>query len=175
MGASPIPDARTRFGYADVKPLTDRFLAGLRKQMGNRLVGVALYGSVARGEGRSDSDIDLLVVHRGSRVAALDAVGATKWELCQDSETTALRNRGVPADLASAVFSESRFADTPWLLLDVSHHGIILLDPGKILSRKLAALRARLAELGSRRIELPNGDWYWDIKPDMRAGEIVHL
>lgn len=162
-------------GYPDVKPLTDRFVEVLQRGMGDALVGVALYGSVARGEARADSDVDLLVVHRGRRVTALDAVRTARWEFHENLVTAGLRDRGIPVDLASAVFSESRFADTPWLLLDVSHHGIVLFDPREVLSRKLAALRVRLAELGSRRIELSNGDWYWDIKPDMVPGEIVHL
>ena len=41
--------------------------------------------------------------------------------------------------------------------------------------RKLAALRRRLAELGSRRIELADGSWYWDLKPDLRPGEMIEL
>ncbi len=162
-------------GYAEVTPLTDPFVETLRTGMGDALVGVALYGSVARGEARPESDIDLLVVHLGGRVAALDAVRAVRQALYADPVTERLCERGVPVDLSYILFSESQFADTRWLLLDVSHHGIILFDPRGVLSRKLAALRARLEELGSRRIELPNGDWYWDIKPDMRPGEIVHL
>lgn len=162
-------------GYPDVRPLTDCFVDALRSGLDDRLVGVALYGSVARGEARPDSDVDLLVVHRGGRVAALDAVHAAKRVLWADPATEELRAGGAPVDVSGIVFSESRFEDTPWLLLDVSHHGVILFDPHEVVSRKLEALRTRLAELGSRRIELPNGDWYWDIKPDMRPGEIVHL
>ena len=41
--------------------------------------------------------------------------------------------------------SEAALVDTPWLLLDVSHHGIILFDPRQVLHAKLAALRRRLA------------------------------
>ncbi|MCY3746574.1 MAG: nucleotidyltransferase domain-containing protein, partial [Acidobacteria bacterium] len=69
----------TGFGPPDVKPLTDRFVETLRNSMGDRLLGVTLYGSVARGEARPDSDVDLLVVHRGGRVAALDAVREARW------------------------------------------------------------------------------------------------
>lgn len=162
-------------GYPDVKPLTDRFLAGLQAEMGDRLVGVALYGSVARGEAGPEADVDLLVVHLGERVPALYAVQAARSALDGDPVTETLRQRGAPALVSCAVFSDSQFAHTPWLLLDIQHHGIILFDPRVVLHRKLAALRARLEELGSRRIELPNGDWYWDIKPDMRPGEIVNL
>lgn len=51
----------------------------------------------------------------------------------------------------------------------------MLHDPDGILARELEAIRQRLRELGSRRIELPDGSWYWDLKPDWRPGEIVEL
>ncbi len=65
------------------------------------------------------------------------------------------------------------FADTPSLLIEISHHGILLFDPKGVVAAKPEALRACLRELGSKRIELPDGKWYWDLKPDMRPGEIV--
>ncbi|MBI3090491.1 MAG: nucleotidyltransferase domain-containing protein [Candidatus Tectomicrobia bacterium] len=37
---------------------------GLERLFGNQLVSVTLYGSFARGEGREDSDIDILCVLR---------------------------------------------------------------------------------------------------------------
>ena len=43
------------------------------------------------------------------------------------------------------------------------------------LARKLASLRLRLRELGSRRVELADGSWYWDLKPDVRPGEVIAL
>lgn len=52
---------------------------------------------------------------------------------------------------------------------------VILFDPRGVLRRKLQSIRSRLRELGSRRIELADGSWYWDLKPDMRPGEIVTL
>ena len=86
-----------------------------------------------------------------------------------------LTAQGIPAAPVAVYRSEEELADTPWLLLDVTHHGIILFDPRGVLHRKLQRLRSRLRELRSRRIELPDGSWYWDIKPDMRPGEIVTL
>ena len=86
-----------------------------------------------------------------------------------------LRARGVPTNPMPVFRTEAALVDTPWLLLDISHHGIILFDPCQVLHAKLAALRRRLAELGSRRIELADGSWYWDLKPDLRPGEMIEL
>ena len=111
------------FGHPDVKPLTDRFVETLRNSMGDRLVGVTLYGSVARGEARPNSDVDLIVVHRGSRTAAFDAAIASERALEGDGAIQRLRENGVPTYFSFAVFSESRFADTPWLLGHRAGHG----------------------------------------------------
>jgi len=63
----------------------------------------------------------------------------------------------------------------PWILLDIVHHGVILYDPESVLVRELDAVRRRMAELGSKRVELPDGSWYWDLKPSWRPGEVVDL
>nr|HID13671.1 hypothetical protein [Anaerolineae bacterium] len=72
-------------------------------------------------------------------------------------------------------FNEAELADTPWLLLDIQDHGIILYDPHAILQRKFESLRRRLRELGSRKVVLEDGSWYWDLKPDWKPGEVIEL
>lgn len=42
----------------------DRYAAAARARFGERLVALSLFGSRARGEGRDDSDLDVLVVVR---------------------------------------------------------------------------------------------------------------
>jgi hypothetical protein len=59
-----------------------------------------------------------------------------------------------------------QLAAHPWILLDIAHHGIIPYDRESVLARELDAIRRRLLELGSRRVELPDGSWYWQLKPD---------
>ena len=46
------------------RALADRVVAELRAAIGDDLVAVALFGSVARGQARPDSDLDLYVVTR---------------------------------------------------------------------------------------------------------------
>ena len=53
-------------GYPDLKPLLDVYLAEVRDRLGTDVSAVALYGSVARGQARAASDIDLFVVHAAS-------------------------------------------------------------------------------------------------------------
>ena len=162
-------------GYPDLKPLLDVYMAEVRDRLGADVSAVALYGSVARGQAHAASDIDLFVVHRGERAAVFEVFLEVALRLRDHPLVAELQARDAPTEPYPVFRSEEELADTPWLLLDVCDHGIILFDPREVLARKLASLSARLRELGSRRIELADGSWYWDLKPDMRPGEVIAL
>ena len=162
-------------GYPELKPLLDVYLAEVRDRLGTDVSAVALYGSVARGQAHAASDIDLFVVHRGERAAVFEVFLEVALQLRDHPLVAALQARDIPTEPYPVFRSEEELADTPWLLLDVCDHGIILFDTREVLARKLASLRLRLHELGSRRIELADGSWYWDLKPDLRPGEVIAL
>jgi hypothetical protein len=50
----------------------------------------------------------------------------------------------------------------------------LLYDPEGFLAGYLDRLRARLRQLGARRIRRDNA-WYWELKPDLAPGEIFTL
>ena len=166
---------RRGHGYPELKPLLDLYLGRVRDRLGESLSAVALYGSVARGQAQAASDVDLFVVHRGPRAAVFDAFLHVALQLREHPLVCELQARKVPTEPYAVFRTETELADTPWLLLDICDHGIILFDPRRVLARKLAGLRLRLRELGSRRVELADGSWYWDLKPDMRPGEVIAL
>jgi hypothetical protein len=137
-------------------------------------VAIALFGSVARGQARSDSDLDLYVVtHRPSLG---DSRLQRMWGCIDASpEYQALVSAGYQPTPSPVPHTMEELARHPWILLDIAHHGVILYDPESPLERELDAVRRRMAELGSKRIELPDGSGYWDLKPDWRPGEVVDL
>jgi hypothetical protein len=61
------------------------------------------------------------------------------------------------------------------LYLDIVEDGILVVDRDGFFAGVLAGLRARMRELGSRRVHLPDGSWDWDLKPDYRWGDVVEL
>jgi len=165
-----------RLGYDDVRPLLDRLLAMLRTRLGERLLAVALYGSLAREQARLTSDMDLLIVYRGDRMAVFDQfMEMLLDDLEHTREWMELRREGLKPDPYPVFFNEAELADTPWLLLDIQDHGIILYDPHAILQHRFESLRRRLKELGSRKVVLEDGSWYWDLKPDWKPGEVIEL
>ena len=60
------------------------------------------------------------------------------------------------------------------LFLDMIDDGRILYDPSGFWKRYMAAFQARLRRLGARRI-YKGEKWYWDLKPDYKAGEIFEI
>ena len=139
--------------------------------LGPRLHSIVLFGSVARGTSTARSDVDLLVVAAGfprslaerrrpllaawSRARARHALPAVDWNLVTKTP------------------EESRFHSP--LYLDLVEDGILLVDRGAFFQTVLDGMRTRMRELGSRRVFLADGSWYWDLKPDYRFGEVVEI
>ena len=57
---------------------------------------------------------------------------------------------------------------------DMVAEGEILMDDGT-LRNKFDSLRERLRELGSRKVSLPDGTYYWLLRPGLRFGDVIEL
>lgn len=53
--------------------------------------------------------------------------------------------------------------------------GLLILDRDGFFAAVLSGMRERMRTLGSRRVDLADGSWYWDLKPDFRFGEVVEI
>jgi len=156
------------------RSLANRVVAEYRTALGDELVAIALFGSVARGQARPDSDLDLYVVTR--RPSLGDPRLRPMWGRIDASpEYQSLAIAGYRPMVSPVAHTVDDLRRHPWILLDITHHGIILHDPDSVLEQELNAVQRRMAELGSKRVELPDGSWYWDLKPDWRPGEVIEL
>ncbi|MDI7270064.1 MAG: nucleotidyltransferase domain-containing protein [Myxococcota bacterium] len=144
--------------------LVERALAVAREAFGSELRSLALFGSHARGEATGASDIDLAVVVGELADDPYARVAGAKLALRVEE----------PPFLSFVIWRSAELAGHPWLLLDVATDGIVLLDDGG-LERELQDVRARLRAYGSRRVRLPDGTWYWDLKPDWKPGDVVQV
>jgi hypothetical protein len=156
-------------------PFIEAVARALRSVYGPYLVSLALFGSVARRTARPDSDLDLFVVidglprGRGARLATFEAV-----EAALAPEVDALADTGTAVELSPVLRTPDDLRTATPLMLDLTEDAVILEDRGGVLAAALADLRARLRRLGSRRI-WRGTRWYWDLKPDYKRGEIIHL
>ncbi|MBI4264920.1 MAG: nucleotidyltransferase domain-containing protein [Acidobacteria bacterium] len=139
--------------------------------LGPRLVSLVLFGSVARGTADASSDIDLLIVAGGfpKSLAERRRPLLTEWRRVRVV-------RGVDEvewNLVTKTPDEARYHSP--LYLDMVEDAILLFDRDGFFARVLDAMRARMRALGSRRVFLADGSWYWDLKPDFRFGEVVEI
>lgn len=142
-----------------------------RETLAKRLVSLVLFGSLARGDAGEQSDIDLLVIAEGlpSSLADRRRPLVEEWRRVQEA-------RDLPSvewNLVVKTPAEARFHSP--LFLDIVLDGILLVDRDGFFEAVLQEMRARMRELGSRRVFLSDGTWYWDLKPDFRFGEVVEL
>ncbi len=145
------------------KLLAQKFVEALKREMGQRLLAVALFGSVARGQATERSDIDLLVVVNEKPSNALQECLLVRRQV----EPYPLRR------ISPIVTTPEMLRQNFLILLDILDHGIILHDPEGVLGDLLSRLKRRLEEWGSKKVQLPDGSWYWQLKPDRKLGETL--
>ncbi len=147
----------------------------LEAHLRGRLVSVVLFGSVARGEARPDSDLDLLIVGedfpagRFARLRLLEPADAAF-----EPELERLRAQGIHTRLARVIKTRAEAERIVPLYLDMVEDARLLYDRDAFFAGVLARLRRRLAELGAERRTLGRVR-YWVLKPDLAPGEVVEL
>ena len=147
----------------------------LQERLRERLVAVALFGSVARGTANEHSDIDLFVVIRDLPPGAFrrrEVVGPVRDALLPELEK--LWQEGIYADFVEVLRTPEEAGRFHFLYLDMVDEAVLLYDQDHFLTDRLARVRARLEELGATRRAVGKMT-YWDLKPDFVPGEVITL
>ena len=94
----------------DYQLLLDRLLKLMREQMGERLLAVCLYGSLARGQVHRGSDVDLFIVIQGEREETGKIWVAAHQALVATPEYEALVQQGIWPDLSPFIVTQAFLA-----------------------------------------------------------------
>lgn len=157
------------------RSLLGKLLNALLAHFGDNLVTLVVYGSVARGSARQDSDIDLLIVANAlprSRMERQDIF--LKVEKNLEPEINDLWEKGFYIDFSPIILSAEEARRIRPIYLDMVEDAVIIYDRDDFFRRVLNRLKRRLEELGARRVWVGNR-WYWILKPDIRFGEVVEI
>lgn len=143
----------------------------------DRLVSVMLFGSIARGNWDRDSDIDVLVVVEGwgdkPIWVRLQELRMIKRDLENTLEFKRALNAGFWPIIQNYPLSLEEAGRFHRVYLDAIIDGIILYDKNDFLKGVLDRFREKIESFGSVRITLPNGRFYWVLKGDIAAGEVI--
>jgi hypothetical protein len=148
------------------------------KLYGDNLVSIAVFGSVARGNPKPGSDIDVLLVLRNAPLTANQRMmGLTRinLELQTKDSWKKLDAAGRSGLIAECVFTVDEIKKHPPILLDIIEDGVIIMDRDSLLKKVLSNLRRKLNKLGAKKVKLDDGTWFWVLKPDIKFGESVKI
>ncbi len=142
---------------------------------GTRLVSLLVFGSYARGEPRSDSDLDLLIVLRSGRWSRLsertEEFVAHVEQPC-DEDLQKLFEDGILMELSPFILTREEAQGFLPLYLDMASHCLIIRDHKGFMEGVLEKVRLKMAQWGSERINV-SGHWLWEIRPGMQWNEVL--
>jgi len=156
--------------------VVSRLLDALLSLYGDNLVSLVVYGSVARGCARRDSDLDLLVIFEDLPRGIFERVRL--FERAEDliqPLLDGLMDSGYAVALSPVIKTRIEAARFSPIYLDMTEDVVIVYDKGGFFEGVLTRLINRLRELGARRVWVNDKSWYWVLKGDYKFGEVIEI
>ena len=125
----------------------------LERLLGDELLGLALFGSWARGEAREDSDVDVLVVLKSLK-------GVEARALVYKVVAERVKRAVTLVDARADELFKEELELTP-LLLNILVDGVVVYDRTGRLEELAAKARRLVEEMGLVKYRTPNGKYGW--------------
>ena len=155
--------------------LLNNMLKIMKEEFKDDLISVVVYGSVARGDNRNDSDVDLLIIMKNlPKDSMLKRIRLFETKVEDKLNLDEYWKMGYYISLSPVLKTPEEAEKFSPLYLDMVYDAVILYDRNYFFTRILQKLRDRLKELGAERVKMGK-KWYWVLKKDSRFGETVEL
>ena len=141
----------------------------------DKLVSLVIFGSVAAGQARAESDVDLLIIAEDLPERYSDRLRLWR-EIVAGLEYERLRlwrEKKLYPLIDPILLTPSEAERIQPFYLDLLEYAVIVYDRDGFMQRVLEGLRAKLKILGAIKVELPDKSWYWVIKPSAGFGEAI--
>lgn len=162
-------------GYSDYKDFLEKFREELIHSEGRNVLSIILYGSVARGKATKESDIDVLILCKKRTAFFEKSVLKIISKIRRFPEYEVLHKKNLYGEISPFIVETNELRENPLILLDIIEDGIILYQKNKTFEKIMEKFKRKLKKLKSKKVILPDGTWYWDLKPDWKAGEKVEI
>ena len=155
--------------------LLNNMLKIMKEEFKDDLISVVVYGSVARGDNRNDSDVDLLIIMKNlPKDSMLKRIRLFETKVEDKLNLDEYWKMGYYISLSPVLKTPEEAEKFSPLYLDMVYDAVILYDRNYFFTRILQKLRDRLKELGAERVRMGK-KWYWVLKKGSRFGETVEL
>ncbi|MFP3306215.1 MAG: nucleotidyltransferase domain-containing protein [Thermocladium sp.] len=145
----------------------------LLDEFGDRLISVVVYGSVARGDHRNDSDVDLLIVIKDLPKTITERMMLfEKIESKIEDDIDKLMDEGYYVTFSPIMKTPEEAVRFSPLYMDMTDDAVILYDRDNFFGNVLEKTREKLLELGFERVWISKKAWYWR-KKDYKFGEVI--
>ncbi len=144
-----------------VTPYLTQAVEKLREALGDKLIGVVLYGSYARKEAREESDIDLLVIARELPERRYDR------SILLQRIVRGIKDAPPFSLLGKTPEEFERYF--PSLYLDIGLDGVVLFDRDEYTAKKMKRIKEIIKETGLVRERLKNGSMFWNWDREFRG------
>jgi predicted nucleotidyltransferase len=154
--------------------LIEKLLKLLKERFGDDLISIAIYGSIARGDNRNDSDIDLLIIAKNlpssitERIKIFDSI-----ENLLEEDINELYSKGYYVFFSPIMKTPEEAKRFSPIYMDMTEDAIIIYDKDNFFSNILDRVKSKLKELGFERVWLGK-KWYWR-KRDYKFGEVINF
>jgi predicted nucleotidyltransferase len=136
-----------------------------------------IFGSVAAGRAKAESDVDLLIMAKELPESYSDRLRPWRGIVAEiESERLKLRRKKRLYPLIDPILLMPSEAERiqPFYL-DLLDNSIIVYDKDEFVQWVLNDLRARLKALDTIKVKSPSSSWYWIIKPSAGFGKVIRV
>lgn len=168
---------KDKISQKEYLPILEFVVVRLIEAFWKKLVSLIIFGSIASGKAKNESDLDFLLVAENLPKKYSERLKLIRKILTgvEDVRIKIWREKGRYPLLDIIILGPQEAKINHPFYLDLVEESIIVFDRENFMKNRLESLKKELGKLGAKRILLPNGRWYWDLKTEISRGEVIQL